>query len=110
MQTVLINVIDNAIYCTSKENIKEDRKISIKVTTAEKNRIFVDISDNGPGINENDANRIFSPGVTKKKFGVGMGLVIVTEILNKYDSQISVVIPGRINGATFQISLPYKGA
>ena len=110
LQTVLINVIDNAIYWTSKENIKEDRKISIKVTTAEKNRILVDISDNGPGINENDANRIFSPGVTKKKFGVGMGLVIVTEILNKYDSQISVVIPGRINGATFQISLPYKGA
>ena len=110
LQTVLINVIDNAIYWTSKENRKDDRKISIKVITVEKNRIFVDISDNGPGINENDANRIFSPGVTKKKFGVGMGLVIVTEILNKYDSQISVVIPGRINGATFQISLPYKGA
>lgn len=110
LQTVLINVIDNAIYWTSKENERDERKISIVITGVEKNRILVDISDNGPGINENDANRIFSPGVTKKKFGVGMGLVIVTEILNKYDCQISVVIPGRINGATFQISLPYKGA
>lgn len=109
LQTVLINVIDNAIYWTSKTNEKDNRKISIKVSTGENKQIFVDISDNGPGVSENDANRIFSPGVTKKKFGVGMGLVIVTEILNKYNSKISVVIPGRINGATFHMSLPYKG-
>lgn len=109
LQTVLINVIDNAIYWTATENEKNNRIISIKVSEASKKQIIVDISDNGPGVSENDANRIFSPGVTKKKFGVGMGLVIVTEILSKYSSQISLVIPGRMNGATFQITLPNKG-
>ena len=109
LQTVLINVIDNAVYWTAKENEKNNRIISIKVSDESQKQIVVDISDNGSGVSENDANRIFSPGVTKKKFGVGMGLVIVTEILNKYNSQISLIIPGRMNGATFQITLPNKG-
>lgn len=109
LQTVLINVIDNAIYWTAKTNGKENRQISIRAFESDNKHLTVDISDNGPGIDENDVNRIFLPGVTKKNFGVGMGLVIVTEILSKYDSTISVIIPGRINGATFQINLPYKG-
>ena len=109
LQTVLINVIDNAIYWVSVANEKDNRLISIQVMYLEKQQIIVDISDNGPGVNENDANHIFSPGVTKKKFGVGMGLVIVTEILSKYNSQISVIIPGRMSGATFQIKIPCKG-
>lgn len=108
LQTALINVIDNAIYWTAKNNEKDNRKISINVSFFNKKQIIVEISDNGPGVSENDANRIFAPGVTKKKFGVGMGLVIVTEILNKYDSQISTVIPGKMGGATFQMTLPYK--
>jgi len=39
-----------------------------------------------------------------------MGLVIVTELLSKYDADISVVMPGRIDdGATFKLVFPGKG-
>lgn len=111
LQTVLVNLIDNAIYWTTQKN-KENRLIEIIVKKEKDSKqLLLEISDNGPGIEEKDAGRIFSPGVTKKKFGVGMGLVIITEILNKYGAEVSVVIPGRIdNGATFKIVLPYKGA
>ena len=110
LQTVLVNLIDNAIYWASQKN-KENRLIEIIVKKEEDSkRLLFEISDNGPGIEEQDAGRIFSPGVTKKKFGVGMGLVIVTEILNKYGAEVSVVIPGRIDGgATFKLIIPCKG-
>ena len=109
LQTILINIIDNAIYWTSQKNKKEDRNIEIVVRSEDAKHIMIEISDNGPGIDENDVGRIFSPGVTKKKFGVGMGLVIVTELLSKYDADISVVMPGRIDGgATFKLLLPGK--
>ena len=111
LQTVLVNLIDNAIYWTSQKN-KENRLIEIVVKKVhESNSLILEVSDNGLGIEEKDVGRIFSPGVTKKKFGVGMGLVIVTEILSKYNAEISVVIPGRIdNGATLKLILPHKGA
>lgn len=110
LQTVLINIIDNAIYWTTQKNKKDNRNIEIIVKTQDNKHIMVEISDNGPGIEEKDVGRIFSPGVTKKKFGVGMGLVIVTELLSKYDADISVLLPGRINsGATFKLVLPGKG-
>lgn len=109
LQTVLINIVDNAIYWTSQKNQKENRNIEIIVRSEDAKHIMIEISDNGPGVDENDVGRIFSPGVTKKKFGVGMGLVIVTELLSKYDADISVIIPGRINGgATFKLLLPGK--
>ena len=110
LQTILINIIDNAIYWTTQKNKKENRNIEIIVKAQDNKHIMVEISDNGPGIEEKDVGRIFSPGVTKKKFGVGMGLVIVTELLSKYDADISVILPGRINsGATFKLVLPGKG-
>ena len=109
LQTVLINIVDNAIYWTSQKNKKENRNIEIIVRSEDAKHIMIEISDNGPGVDENDVGRIFSPGVTKKKFGVGMGLVIVTELLSKYDADISVIMPGRIDGgATFKLLLPGK--
>ncbi len=110
LQTVLINIIDNAIYWTTQKNKKDNRLIEISVKSLDTKHLIVEVSDNGPGIEEKDVGRIFSPGVTKKKFGVGMGLVIVTELLSKYDADISVVIPGRMDGgATFKLVLPGKG-
>lgn len=110
LQTVLINIIDNAIYWTSQKNPIENRLIEITVSQRDNKHLNVEISDNGPGVEEKDVGRIFSPGVTKKKFGVGMGLVIVAEILSKYDADVSVMIPGRIdNGATFNLLFPGRG-
>lgn len=110
LQTVLINIIDNAIYWTAQKNEKDNRNVEIIVRMEDSKHVMIEISDNGPGIEEKDVGRIFSPGVTKKKFGVGMGLVIVTELLSKYDADVSVIVPGRINdGATFKLLLPGKG-
>ena len=53
--------------------------------------------------------KIFMPGITSKPKGIGMGLVIATEIVKQYDGEIAVRIPGDLEGATFILELKERG-
>lgn len=105
LQTIFINLFDNACYWM-KDIPEDQRLISIKIEKKEEKLIRLNISDNGIGIDEDDAERIFIPGITAKPKGIGMGLVIVSEIVKSYDGNIGVRIPGDKNGATFIVELP----
>ena len=105
LQTVFINLFDNACYWM-KDISEEERKIWIKLEKMEQEKVTLSVSDNGIGIQEDDAEKIFIPGVTSKPKGIGMGLVIVTEIIKSNDGAIGVRIPGNKAGATFVIELP----
>ena len=92
-----------------KELTSEDRKrilITVKRSTDSKARITV--SDTGVGITVDEVDKIFQPGVTAKPHGIGMGLVIVTELLNNYDCKIATILPGEIGGATFEFEVPLE--
>lgn len=106
LQTVFVNLLDNACYWMQNN---DDRivDISYKYSKYDK-KIKIVISDNGPGILKEDAQTIFEAGVTAKPHGIGMGLVIVTEILNYYDCRIATIVPGLLGGATFEFDLPTK--
>lgn len=105
LQTILINLFDNSCYWL-KDTPKEERKIWIKLEKKEQDSVIFSVSDNGIGIHENDAEKIFIPGVTSKPKGIGMGLVIVTEIVKSNNGTIGVRIPGNEDGATFVLKLP----
>lgn len=107
LQTVFINLFDNASYWM-KDVSEEERKIWIQLEKMEEGRITFSVSDNGIGIQEENVEKIFIPGVTSKPKGIGMGLVIVTEIINSYDGAIGVRIPGDKKGATLVIELPLR--
>ena len=109
LQTVFINLIDNACFWIQASK-KEDKKIKISITeNAINKRISVSISDTGCGVAKEEAEKIFSPGITSKPHGIGMGLVIVSELLNNYDGKIATAIPGDLGGATFIFDIPRKG-
>ena len=106
LQTIFVNLLDNACYWLQK-NCNMNMEIDISCELADiKNRVIIIISDNGPGILKEDAQRIFEAGVTAKPHGIGMGLVIVTEILDCYGGKISTTIPGLNGGATFSFDIP----
>lgn len=107
LQTIFINLLDNAIYWIKKSG-KECKKIVISVSEINENFVRVKVSDTGTGIIESDVEKIFQPGITGKPSGIGMGLVIVTEILNNHGGKIATIIPGDLGGATFEFSLPVK--
>ena len=69
--------------------------------------VEVTISDTGPGISEEDLNRIFNPYFTTKKLGIGLGLAITKKIVEEHRGRISV--SSRPNeGTDVVISLPVE--
>lgn len=108
LQTILINLYDNSCYWLDDSNIS-NRVIQTTIEdTLVKGRISINVSDNGPGISEEDMEKVFLPGITSKQRGIGMGLVIVTELLSNYEGRIGVRTPGDINGATFVFDVPFR--
>jgi nitrogen fixation/metabolism regulation signal transduction histidine kinase len=66
------------------------------------------VSDTGPGIPEEERERIFDPYYTTKKSGTGLGLAIVRRIVFDHGGNVWVESrPGA--GATFYIDLPAGG-
>jgi len=105
LQTILVNLFDNALFWI-KYSKKTDKRICIHCKMISESKVSVTISDSGIGIVQDEVDKIFQPGITSKPHGIGMGLVIVTELLNSYDCKIGTVIPGEIGGATFVFELP----
>jgi signal transduction histidine kinase len=98
---VLMNVMLNAIQASPKGG-------HIKVSTyVHQNNAYIEISDNGVGIDPKHINDIFTPFFTTKPVGqgTGLGLFICYKIINdEHDGDIKVVSTN--NGATFRITLP----
>jgi len=66
---------------------------------------IIEIIDNGPGIDPDDAARIFDPYYTTKSEGTGLGLAIVKKVILEHGGGITLETrPGE--GTTFRISLP----
>ncbi len=89
---IWINLIKNA--CESLNNAETSKPlITIEVSDTEHD-ILVKISDNGPGIPQNLADKIFQPNFTTKKdgltFGLGLGLSIVQKLTESYNGSIEV--------------------
>jgi signal transduction histidine kinase len=101
LNQVFMNIISNAI-----EAIPD--KGEIDITTVENdNQIKIIIKDNGLGISESDAKKIFNPFFTTKSLGkgTGLGLSIASSIIQ--DHKGSIEVESKIGkGAKFTIILP----
>ena len=111
LRQVFINLIDNAIkYC------QEDDEIDVALEASQdKNVIVARVSDTGPGIPEEDWELIFQKGYTvegargrrSREGGQGLGLYIVTLVVEKHGGTIKVT--GELGkGTTFTITLPIQ--
>ncbi|WP_022761074.1 MULTISPECIES: sensor histidine kinase [unclassified Butyrivibrio] len=86
---VLSNLIDNAVKALEDFDSGE-KTIRVNITETPERYIF-DVEDNGPEIPESIRESIFKKGFsTRKEEGHGMGLAIVSEILNKSGGDIEL--------------------
>lgn len=107
IQTILVNLIDNAIYwITQSASDQKEIAISAVFTPGTKERMTISVSDTGTGVAQENAEKIFEPGVTGKPNGIGMGMVIVAEILARHQGQIALQYPSELSGATFVFDVP----
>ncbi len=99
----LVRVFENLIL-NGLDAISEGGYVRISFNRDESN-VYVNISDNGCGIDEKDINRIFEPFYTSKKHGTGLGLSIVKKIVDNHGGRISVKSK-RGKGTVFTVQLP----
>jgi signal transduction histidine kinase len=80
----------------------------IVLSTYEKeDSVVVEIADNGPGMPEENLKKIFVPFFTTKKEGTGMGLAIVSRIIQDHGGSIDIMSK-HSKGTTFFLSFPKK--
>jgi PAS domain S-box-containing protein len=104
LQQVFLNIVNNAMDAV----LEKDREGEIWVGTGRTtDRVFIEISDSGPGVQ--DASRVFDPFYTTKPVGkgTGLGLSICYGIVTEHGGTIRVRNrPTR--GACFTIELPLQ--
>lgn len=82
MEQALVNIIKNAL-----ESIDADGQVTLRLA---QQPLVLEVADNGPGLNEEAAGKIFSPFFTTKPNGQGVGLTLVRDILANHHIRFSL--------------------
>lgn len=104
LQQILINLLENACKYSN-----ENTNVTI-TTSADKENVYIKIQDEGVGIDEKYANKIFekfsridSP-LTRKTQGSGLGLFITKSLIEKMHGEIS--FKNLEKGTVFELKFP----
>ena len=106
LNRVFINLIKNSEEAFL-DNLKKDPnfKGNIDIEITDNNDYIVcRLSDNGPGIT--DSKKAMTPYFTTKKTGTGLGLPIVSKIINEHSGKFSIRNKKKENGTITNIWLP----
>lgn len=95
---VFHNLIKNSI-----EAMEEGGVLELKTDKTD-NGCHVYISDSGPGIPEENLDRIFDPYFSTKSSGTGLGLAIIRQIIDEYNGNIAYETSS-YGGSCFAITL-----
>lgn len=99
LEQVLVNLLQNAIEALSAT---PDPCIAIELAI-EPQMISLIVADNGPGIDPGVAERMFTPFVTSRETGLGLGLVIAQDIMTDLGGTLRMLPSER--GARFEVTL-----
>jgi two-component system C4-dicarboxylate transport sensor histidine kinase DctB len=99
LEQVLVNLLQNAAEALGGQRYATIT-MSIRPAGA---HLLIDIADNGPGIAPAVADRIFTPFVTSRAAGLGLGLVIALDIMTDMDGGLELVPSD--HGACFRLKL-----
>ena len=106
LNRVFINLIKNSeesFLELAKKDANFKGNIDIEIDD-NNDYIVIRITDNGTGIT--DTKKAMTPYFTTKKTGTGLGLPIVTKIINEHSGKFSINNKKDKNGALVTISLP----
>jgi two-component system nitrogen regulation sensor histidine kinase NtrY len=98
---VMINIFDNAIHAISNKG-RIDVRLRFDMFL---NMVYVDIADDGPGIRDEDKEKLFFPYFSTKRDGTGLGLAIANRIIAEHKGYIRVR-DNEPKGTVFTIEVP----
>jgi two-component system nitrogen regulation sensor histidine kinase NtrY len=103
LEPVLLNLLRNAWHATLDVN---EPHIELRGRLNRRGNTVIEVCDNGPGVSEELARKIFVPFFTTKEGGSGVGLALARQVMTAHGGFIRVM-PNVGGGAKF--SLTFKG-
>ncbi|MGV3457930.1 sensor histidine kinase [Sphingomonas sp.] len=99
LEQILINLVQNALDVLAD---RSDPRIVIAVE-GKGDRARITVSDNGPGVPQDLRNQLFTPFVTGRDAGLGLGLAISRDIARDFGGELTLAEGGE--GARFELTL-----
>lgn len=99
LEQVLINLLQNAIEAL--EGCSDPRVV---IVVRDAPVVAIEVHDNGPGVSPEVADSLFTPFITGRPDGLGLGLGIARDIAREFGGEL-VTIPSSLGGAAFQLTL-----
>ena len=112
---VFVNLITNAIQAVEnqqKEAVEDGRepalgRVLICLRKSTRSGYYdVVFDDNGPGVPDENIDKLFTPNFTTKTGGTGLGLAICRNIIEKCEGEIRYQKSFALGGASFIVTLP----
>ena len=100
LMSSLINLFVNAIQAMGNNG-----ELELITYLEDDDMLFIEIKDNGPGIDNKDVQSIFEPFYTTKSDGTGLGLAVVRAVVNAHNGEVQVE-HAKPNGTIFKINIP----
>ena len=101
-------MITNSLYWMRRHDGERRLRFSLAAGPG-RDRVTVSLDDSGPGIDPEERDRVFWPGVTHKPDGIGMGLTVASELVDGRGGKMRTVVPGALGGGTFEFDFPLVG-
>jgi signal transduction histidine kinase/HAMP domain-containing protein len=96
MRRVVINLVTNAIQAVTakkehakKEGYQYQPDVCIS-TRSNQDGVIMEVIDNGIGMDEETAKRVFEPLFTTRARGTGLGLAIVDKIISEHGGKVTL--------------------
>lgn len=97
MERVMINIVKNAV-----ESIGERPDGKVEIAT---DRGVITVTDNGAGIPDTVAGKLFTPFFSTKRPDRGLGLMLIADILRAHHARFSLATDTKTCKTTFTIEL-----
>lgn len=99
VRQLVVNLVLNAVQAVGPEG-----QVEVRVWTTA-SELGIEVEDNGPGLPEEVAQRLFEPMFTTRSGGTGLGLVVCRRVVENHAGTIAA--GNRENGgAIFTVKLP----
>ncbi len=89
LRRAITNVFDNAIHAMLGTDGGGEHKLTVR-TRAVTNKVELSFADTGPGMTEEVRAQVFRELFSTKRFGVGLGLPIVKQVLERHGGEVHV--------------------
>jgi nitrogen fixation/metabolism regulation signal transduction histidine kinase len=100
LEPVLLNLLRNAWQAAADV---DQPRVSLSARLNRRNNVVIEVSDNGPGVPEDVANKIFVPFFTTKESGSGIGLALARQVMIAHGGFVRLG-HNASGGATFSLT------